>query len=158
MKLFGRFHEMSLNQVSLYHTPMGDIKHIMDKHPEMQVVIKEYKPKKNSREITQEIQDMKTGKICSVTDKIVFHPDYSKRHQVTLINDLGFLKISLYSEPMDYKDIERYLFLKPLPAVKKKEKFEQTLAKLDPNTAHERAFHVEHVALDGRGEAKKSKK
>ena len=58
MKLFGRFHEMSLNQISLYGTPIGAIKDIITKHPEMQVTIKEYQPKKNAREVIQQFQQM----------------------------------------------------------------------------------------------------
>jgi hypothetical protein len=155
MKLFGRFHEMSLNQVSLYHTPIGEIKDIMDKHPEMQVIVKEYRPRKNTREVGKSYTQLRPNRKMKVVEQketVIFHPDFAKIHQVTLVNDLGFMKISLYSEPTNHQEVEKYLKLKPVPEAKKKEKLEMTISKLDPNTAHEREFHVEHV------KANKSKK
>lgn len=154
MKLFGRYHEMSLNQISLYRTPIGAIKDIIDKHPEMQVTIKEYKPKKGSKEVTQKMYDT-NGTITEEKQKIIFHPNFTKRHQVSLVEDLGFMKITLYSEPLNHKEITG-LGLKPLPAIKQKERLEESLMKLDPDTAHERKYHVEHVVIPP--PAKKSKK
>jgi hypothetical protein len=145
MKLFGRFHEMSLNQVCLYRTPEEKIKEIMEEHPEMQVTIKEYKPKKGSKEVTQKIYNS-NGTITEEKQKIVFHPNFAKRHQVSLVEDLGFMKITLYSEPLSHKEVV-YLGLKPIPAIKQKERLEESLMKLDPDTAHERQYHVEHVTL-----------
>ena len=149
MKLFGRFHEMCLNQVSLYHTPLGEIKSIMGKHPEMLVTVKEYRPRKNTREVSQtytQIRPNKKMKVVETKEMIIFHPDFSKRHQVTLVNDLGFMKISLYSEPLNYQEIEHYLKLKSVPEARKKERTELSIAKLNPAEANKRAFHVEKVA------------
>jgi len=151
MKLFGRFHEMSLNQVSLYHTPLGEIKDIMDKHPEMQVIVKEYRPRKNTREVGKSYTQLRPNRKMKVVEQketIIFHPDFAKRHQVTLVNDLGFMKISLYSEPTNHREVEHYLKLKSVPEAKKKERTEMSIAKLNPDGAHERAFHVEHVKVN----------
>jgi hypothetical protein len=157
MKLFGRYHEMSLNQISLYRTPIGAIKDIIDKHPEMQVTIKEYTPKKKAKEIIQK-EYYTNGTVNEIKEKLIYHPDYSKRHQVLLVNDLGFMKVTLYSDPMDYQELEKYLKLKALPAAKKKEKLEMAISKMDTNTAHEREFHVERVVIPPVPAIKKSKK
>jgi hypothetical protein len=158
MKLFGRYHEMSLNQISLYRTPIGAIKDIMDKHPEMQITIKEYRPKENARDVIYQTEDWSTKVVTEIKEKLIYHPDYSKRHQVLLVEDLGFMKVTLYSEPMNYTDIEKNLKLKSIPAAKKKEKLEMAISKMDTNTAHERKFHVERITIPPVSAIKKSKK
>ena len=145
MKLFGRFQEMSLNQIYLYGTPIEAIKEIIADHPEIEVTVKEHRPKKSSKDIIS--NELKMGGKAPIKEKIVYHPDYAKRHQVVLVNELGFLKIILYSQPLDSKDIERCLNLKSIPSVAKKEKMELAIAKLNPAAAHERQYYAERVKV-----------
>ena len=93
-----------------------------------------------------------------VKGQLIFHPDFSKRHQVLLVEDLGFMKVILYSEPMDYREIEKNLKLKSIPAAKKKERTEMAIAKMSIDTVNERAFHIERITLPPAKEIKKSKK
>lgn len=131
MKLFGKYHEYSINEINLYRTPLGTIERIMKNHPDsVHMTVKEYTPRK----ITKEHPN-------NPGYKDVHYPDMSKRHQVILLSDLEFVKTKLYSEPINHKKLKN-LGLKPIPAVKKKEMKELALIKLG---ATKRGHRVEHI-------------
>lgn len=157
MKLFGKFHEMSLNEINLYRASSYHIKELIQDYP-FTARVKEYKPKKGTQLRThQETRYTPAGKQTAwvETEQVTYHPDFSKRHQVVLTNDMKILKISIYSVPLDTKEVRDYLGLKPIPEVTKKEKLEQTLAKMDSKTGAERGFHVEKVVIDKKKVKKK---
>tara|TARA_R100000789_G_C2977551_1_gene142481 strand:+ start:31 stop:531 length:501 start_codon:yes stop_codon:yes gene_type:complete len=119
MKLFGKFNEYTLNDIYLYGTPSHIIKGLITKS-DTEIIVKEYKPKA----FKQPIKDDK-GKIIG-EKKII--QDKSYRHQVVAIQNLGFAKISVYSVPLGYKEIEE-LKLEPIDKAIKKEKLELSLEK-----------------------------
>lgn len=115
MKLLGRYNEYSLNEIYLYTVPKSTIKGLMKSNPDIERKVKEYRIKTYTKEDRYE------------TVKIT--PDIAKRHQIVLIKNLGFLKISLYSTPMNSDDIID-IGLAPIEAVTKKEKSARAVNKL----------------------------
>lgn len=121
MKLFGRFNEMSINQIFLYGVPDIKIAEIIKKYPETEVIIKErtFKPYYKTIRCGEEEETYKINQ------------DLSKRHKVILKQDLGFMTVELHSYGLNSEEIKA-LNLKPIPAVTKKEKAGKAIRKLNP--------------------------
>jgi hypothetical protein len=130
MKLFGRYQEMTVNDIQLYSTPKYILKQIIKEHPEVEKIVKEYKPRIFKKVLTNETK--------------IFHPDMQARHRVILIHTMGSIKTSLYSLPLTHNDV-KWLGLKPIPSVTKKEKVEASIEKLGGEDVENRRFHVEHI-------------
>ena len=124
MKLIGRYHEFSINEIMLYGTDADSLKGIIAR-PGVDVIVKEYRPKKKKRE--RKIYDPKTKEYRMEIE--VIPPNLFLRHQVLATQDLGYAKVSIYSYPMDTHQVER-LGLKPIEAATKKERTAEAVDKL----------------------------
>ena len=123
MKLFGKFNEYTISDICLYATPFHIIKGLIEKS-DTEIIVKEYRPKTFKKPITNE-----NG---TVTEEVEIKQDKSRRHRVVAIQNLGFAKISVYSVPLGYEEIEK-LGLEPIENAIKKEKLELTFEKLTGN-------------------------
>ena len=139
MKLFGKFQEYSINDIYLYATPSHTIRNIIKEHPEFEKVVKEFKPR--------------TKVLDKEHETVTIHPDLTRRHQIVLKQNFGFMKISIYSTPMSHSELKQ-LGLKPLEPVQKKERTRESLEKMDIKL--ERGFHVEREYKKGNKKANKS--
>jgi hypothetical protein len=120
MKLFGKFNEMSINQIFLYNAPEMKIEEIMAKYPSTEVIVKERK----SRPIYRTNEDGQGNKEVFKIDQ-----DPSKRHKVILKQDLGFMKVEIHSYGLNAEQIKK-LKLEPIPEVTKKERAGQAVQKM----------------------------
>lgn len=127
MKLFGRFQEYAIHDIQLYNVPESVLLNTIHSHPESEVIVKEIKPRKIRKETEGE--------------KIVVFPNMQKRHRIVVVLNMEFLKISLYSFPMNRYDVAR-MQLEPIPKAAEKERLEETIAKMDPNN-YQGYRHVE---------------
>ncbi len=121
MKLFGKFNEMSINQIFLYNTPEMKIKEIIEKYPDTEVIVKEKQLKPYYRK-----QPTPYG---NKEDMYRIDSDPSKRHKVVLKQDLGFMKVEIHSYGLCADEI-KYIGLKPIPEVAKKEKAGDAIKKM----------------------------
>jgi len=133
MKLFGKFSEYTLNDIYLYGTPSHIIKGLMTKS-DTEVIVKEYKPKTFKKE----------QRYGSNNTPIEIKQDKAQRHQVIAIQDLGFAKISIYSIPLGYEEIEK-LGLEPIENAIKKEKLELSLEKFTNTSPEERGVTIKTI-------------
>lgn len=111
MKLFGRFNEMSINQIFLYGAPDSRIEEIIQKYPTTEVIIKERK----LRPIYKKYQDSGQNEEIYQIDA-----DPTRLHKVILKQDLGFMKVEIHSYGMS-AEMLRQIDLKPIPELEKKE-------------------------------------
>jgi hypothetical protein len=115
MKLFGKFHEMSINEIFLYNAPENEIADIIEKYPNTEIIVKE----KANRPFYR-----KNGK-----DIYKIPGDPSCRHKIVLKQNLGYMKVEIHSYGLSGKQVQA-LGLKPIPATLKKEKAGQAILKL----------------------------
>tara|TARA_Y100000310_G_scaffold130679_1_gene129810 strand:+ start:7887 stop:8420 length:534 start_codon:yes stop_codon:yes gene_type:complete len=141
MKLFGKFNEYTINDICLYGTPSHIIKDLMTKSG-TEIRVKEYKPKTFKKTRTREKD--KRDSLDTITEEIEVKQDKAQRHQVIAIQDLGFAKISVYSIPLGYKEIEK-LGLEPIETAVRKEKLALSLEKFTDTSPEERGATIKTI-------------
>jgi|6_EtaG_2_1085325.scaffolds.fasta_scaffold20971_3 hypothetical protein len=136
MKLFGKFSEYTINEICLYATPIHVMQQIMKENSNnAEIIVKEYRPKKYKKLIENDnyksINDFNSNSLTAKipTGEIEIAQDKTLRHQIVAVQSLLFAKISVYSIPMSYIEIER-LGLTPIDKVIKKERVELAMEKL----------------------------
>jgi hypothetical protein len=139
MKLFGKFSEYTINDICLYGTPSHIIKDLMTKSG-TEIRVKEYKPKTFKKANKMYERDS----LDTITEEIEVKQDKAQRHQVIAIQDLGFAKISVYSIPLGYKEIEK-LGLEPIETAVRKEKLALSLEKFTDTSPEERGATIKTI-------------
>jgi hypothetical protein len=116
MKLFGKFSEYAINDISLYSTPTSFIKDYL-KITGVKAEVREHIPKKYK--MTREVY--KGVYVDTTSDKIpIFEQSKAARHKIVLTFQLGPAKLKLYSRPMNNEEIKE-AGLTPIDSVSKKE-------------------------------------